>query len=163
MRRFIITVLVATVLHAVACIIAPPFEFGHNRTECFFFALGGGLMAFPIMFAVVLLPLRAGLRRFMPHRTQRTHAIAAALVFWSLATAWVVAHVLSGIPSLPFQHGYLCHWIFWSIFSFAVAISFFWPFGASNRNVSYDRTAMRCSEPGHRATVAIVASRGPGR
>ena len=141
MRRFIITVLVATVLHAVACIIAPPFEFGHNRTECFFFALGGGLMAFPIMFAVVLLPLRAGLRRFMPHRTQRTHAIAAALVLWSLATAWVVAHVLSGIPSLPFQHGYLCHWTFWSIFSFAVAISFFWPSGASNRNVSYDRAA----------------------
>ena len=67
------------------------------------------------------------------------HAIAAALVLWSLATAWVVAHVLSGIPALPFQHGYLCHWTFWSIFSFAVAISFFWPFGASNRNVSYDR------------------------
>jgi hypothetical protein len=108
---------------------------------CFFFAFVGGLMAFPIMFAVVLLPLRAGLRRFMPHRTQRTHAIAAALVLWSLATAWVVAHVLSGIPSLPFQHGYLCHWIFWSIFSFAVAISFFWPFGASNSNSSYDHAA----------------------
>lgn len=34
MKRFIITVLVLTVLHAVACIIAPPFEFGRNRTEC---------------------------------------------------------------------------------------------------------------------------------
>lgn len=32
MRRFIITVLIATVLHAVA------FEFGRNRAECFFFA-----------------------------------------------------------------------------------------------------------------------------
>src|SRR5262245_20459601 len=101
MKRFIITVLIATMLHAAACIIAPPFEFGHNRAECFFFAFVSGLTAFPIMFAVILLPLRAGVRRFMPHRTQRTHAIAAALVLWSLATAWVVAHVLSGIPSLP--------------------------------------------------------------
>ena len=141
MRRFVITVLIATVLHAVACIIAPPFEFAPTRSTCFVYAFVSGLMAFPIMFALLLLPLRAGLRRFMPHRTQRTHAIAAALVLWSLATAWVVAHVLSGIPSLPFQHGYLCHWIFWSIFSFAVAISFFWPFGASNRNSSYDRAA----------------------
>jgi len=141
MRRFIITVLIATVLHAVACIIAPPFEFAPTRFACFLYAFVSGLMAFPIMFALLLLPLRAGLRRFMPHRTQRTHAIAAALVLWSLATAWVVTHVLSGIRSLPFQHGYLCHWIFWSIFSFAVAISFFWPFGASNCNASYDRAA----------------------
>jgi hypothetical protein len=56
MRRFIITVLIATVLHAVACIIAPPFEFGHNRAECFFFASVSGLLGFPVMFAVVLCP-----------------------------------------------------------------------------------------------------------
>src|SRR5215510_15955752 len=47
-RRFIITVLIATVLHAVACILAPPFEFGHSRAECFFYAFVSGLMAFPI-------------------------------------------------------------------------------------------------------------------
>src|SRR5678810_1158660 len=100
MRRFIITVLVATVLHAGACVLVPPFEFAPTRSACFFYAFVSGLIAFPIMFAVLLLPLRAGLRRFMPHRTQHTHAIVAALVLWSLATTWVVAHVLSGVPSL---------------------------------------------------------------
>ncbi len=139
MRRFIVTVLIATVLHAVACIIAPPFEFAPTRAACFFFAFVSGLMAFPIMLALLLLPLRAGMRRFMPHRTQRTHAITAALVLWSLATAWVGAHVLSGVPALPHQHGYLCHWIFWSVFSFVIAISFFWPFGGLNRNSCHDR------------------------
>ena len=103
MRRFIITVLIATVLHAVACIIAPPFEFGHNRAECFFFAFFGGLMAFPIMFAAVLLPLRWGLRRLMPHRTQRAQAIIAGLVLQGMAAAWVFTH-----PTLPHQHGFYC-------------------------------------------------------
>jgi hypothetical protein len=45
-----ITVLVATILHAAACIIAPPFEFGHNRLECFFFAfLSGSFRGFPLL------------------------------------------------------------------------------------------------------------------
>src|ERR1043166_1763983 len=120
MRRFIITVLIATVLHAVACILAPPFEFGHNRAECFFFAFVGGLTAFPIMFAVVLLPLRWGLRRLMPPRMQRARAIVAGLVLLSLATAWVFTH-----PTLPFQHGFGVHWLFWSTVAIAVTISFF--------------------------------------
>jgi hypothetical protein len=120
MRRFIITVLIATVLHAVACIIAPPFEFGHNRAECFFFAFFGGLMAFPIMFAVVLLPLRWGLRRLMPHRTQRAQAIIAGLVLQGVAAAWVFTH-----PTLPHQHGFYVHWLFWCTVAVAVTISFF--------------------------------------
>jgi hypothetical protein len=33
MRRFIITVLIATVLHAIAGILAPPFEFGALKPE----------------------------------------------------------------------------------------------------------------------------------
>ena len=71
MRRFIITVLAATILHAVACIIAPPFEFGHNRTECFFFALAGGLFGFSLIVALVLWPLQWGLRRLVA--PQATH------------------------------------------------------------------------------------------
>jgi hypothetical protein len=39
--RFIITVLVATLLHAVACILLPPFEFAATRPACFFFAFTG--------------------------------------------------------------------------------------------------------------------------
>src|SRR5258705_13607131 len=67
MRRFIITVLVATMLHAIGCILAPPFEFGHSRAECFFFAFVSGIVGFSILFAVLLLPLRAGLRRLPSH------------------------------------------------------------------------------------------------
>lgn len=133
MRRFIITVLVATVLHAVACILAPPFEFGRNRTECFFFAFVSGLFGFPVMFAVVLLPLRWGLRRLMPPTMQRAQAVIAGLVLLSLAAAWVFTH-----PTLPFQHGYWVHWLFWSTVAITVTISFFWPFGIPSRSSSYD-------------------------
>ena len=129
MRRFIITVLIATVLHAVACIIAPPFEFGSNRTECFFFAFVGGLMAFPVMFAIVLLPLHWGVRRLMPQGTQRAQAIVAGLVLQGIAAAWVFKH-----PILPHQHGRFVFWLFWSILGVAVTVSFFWPFGASGGN-----------------------------
>ena len=138
MTRFIITVLIATVLHAVACIIAPPFEFGHNRTECFFFALVGGLMAFPIMFAVVLLPLRAGLRRFMPASTPRTHAVVAFIVLVAIRAAFTLPGQLSGVPALPFQHGYLVHWIFWSVFIFVITVAFFWPFRTQTQSSSHD-------------------------
>ena len=136
MRRFIITVLIATVLHAVACIIAPPFEFGRNRMECFFFAFVGGLTAFPIMFAVVLLPLHWGLRRLMPNRMPHAQAIIAGLVLQSVAAVWVFTH-----PTLPHQHGFYVHWLFWSTVGVAVTISFFWPFGTGGRNSSYDHAA----------------------
>jgi len=85
-KRFIITVLIATVLNAVACIIAPPFEFGHDRVECFFFAFVSDLLGFPVMFAVVLLPLRWGLRRFMPDAMQRAQAVVAGLMLLGVAT-----------------------------------------------------------------------------
>jgi hypothetical protein len=128
MRRFIITVLVATMLHAVGCILAPPFEFGHTRAECFVYAFISGIVAFSILFAVLLLPLRAGLRRFMPDSAPRTHAIVAGIVLYALRVSIILARQLSGVPSLPFQHGYLAQWIFWSVFIIAITISFFWPF-----------------------------------
>jgi hypothetical protein len=62
MIRFGVAVLVATVLHAVACILVPPFEFADTSPACFFFAFTSGLMAFPVLLAVVLLPLQRGLR-----------------------------------------------------------------------------------------------------
>src|ERR1041385_6427110 len=115
-------------LHAIGCILAPPFEFGHSRAECFFFAFVSGLIAFPILFAVLLLPLRAGLRRFMPRSTPHTHAVVAFIVLLAIRAAITLPRQLSGVPALPFQHGYLVHWIFWSVFTFAITIAFFWPF-----------------------------------
>jgi len=128
--RFIITVLVGTILHAVACLLLPPFEFAPTRLECFYGAIRSGLVVFPILFAVLLLPLRVALRRFMPQSTQRTHAIAAAVVLYVLPAVRTLARQLSGVPAEPFEHGYLSQWIFWAVFVFAIAISFFWPFSA---------------------------------
>jgi hypothetical protein len=141
MRRFIITVLVATMLHAVGCILAPPFEFGHSRAECFFFAFVSGIVGFPVLFAAVLLPLRAGLRRFMPASTPQVHAVVAFIVLYVIRAAIILARQLSGIPSLPFQHGYLAEWIFWSVFVVAITVAFFWPFGTKSRHSSYDHAA----------------------
>ena len=116
MKRFVITVLIATMLHAIGCILVPPFEFGHSRAECFFFAFVSGLMAFPILFAVLLLPLRAGLRRFIPASTPHTRAIVAFLVLLAVRAAFTLPRQLSGVPAPPYMHGYLAHWIFWSVF-----------------------------------------------
>jgi hypothetical protein len=127
-KRFIITVLVATMLHAIGCILAPPFEFGHGRAECFFLAFVSGIVAFPILFAAVLLPLRAGLRRFMPASTPHVHAFVAFIVLYAARAAIILARQLSGVPSLPFQHGYFAQWIFWSVFVVVITITFFWPF-----------------------------------
>jgi hypothetical protein len=134
MKRFIITVLIATVLHAVACIIAPPFEFGHNRAECFFFAFVSGLMVFPIMFAILLLPLRAGMRRFMPASRPHTHVIVAFIALMAVRAAFALPRQLSGVPARPHMHGYLANWIFWSVFIAVIAIAFFWPFGTQSRS-----------------------------
>jgi len=132
MKRFIITVLIATVLHAVACILVPPFEFAPTRLACFFWACRSGIVVFPIVFAVLLLPLRAGLRRFMPQSTPQTHSVIAAVVLFVVVAAWILARQLSGVPSPPYEHGYLCQWLFWPLFALVIAISFFWPFGAKN-------------------------------
>lgn len=130
MKRFIITVLVATILHAVACILIPPFEFAPTRVGCFLWACRSGIVVFPILLAVLLLPLRVALRRFMPQSTQRAHAIVAAVVLYVLPAVRTLGRQLSGVPAEPFEHGYLSQWIFWAVFVSAVAISFFWPFGA---------------------------------
>jgi len=136
MKRFIISVLVATVLHAVELIIAPPFEFGHNRAECFFFGFLGGLWGFSLMFALVLLPLQWALRRCLPPQMRRTQAVLAGLVLFGLETAWVFTH-----PVLPYHHGFYVRWLACSIFAIAVTISFFWPFGADGRSSRYGHAA----------------------
>src|SRR5262245_59443669 len=130
MRRFFSTVLIATVLHATACILVPPFEFAPTRPACFFWACRSGIVVFPIVFAVLLLPLRAGLRRFMPQNTGQAHAVVAAVVLFVIVAVWILARQLSGRPSPPYEHGYLSQWIFWPIFACVIALSFFWQFGA---------------------------------
>jgi hypothetical protein len=128
MKRFIITSLVATVLHTMACILLPPYEWGTTRPVCFYYSLRSGLIAFPILFAVLLLPLRAFLRHLMPRSTGRAHAVAAGFVLMLLIAAMILPRQLAGLPVKPFQHSYLCKWIFWSVLVLAVDISFFWPF-----------------------------------
>ena len=122
--------LVATILHAVACILMPPFEFAPTRSACFFYAFVSGLFAFPIIFAVLLLPLRAGLRRVMPNSTQQTHAFVAGVVLFAVVAGMILPNQLAGIPVKPYQQSYLHKWVFWLLLALAVDVSFFWPFGA---------------------------------
>jgi hypothetical protein len=63
----------------------------------------------------------------MPQNTQRTRTIVAAVVLYIPPAIRTLARQLSGVPAEPFEHGYLSQWIFWAIFVFAIAISFFWP------------------------------------
>jgi hypothetical protein len=139
MIRFVITVLVATLLHAVACILVPPFEFAATRPACFFFAFVSGLLAFPVLLAVVLLPLRGGLRRFMPGCAPRTHAVVAGLVLFVLVGAMIAPRQLAGVPVKPYQQSYLHKWAFWLLLAVAVDVSYFWPFGLRARSLSPQR------------------------
>jgi hypothetical protein len=136
--RFTVTVLIATVLHAVACILVPPFEFAPTRPACFFWACRSGIAALPKLFAVVLLPLRAGLRRFMPGSSRRAQAIVAGLVLYILLASLILARQLSGAPAKPYEHSYLDQWIFWSVFSIVVTVSFFWPFGSGSTRATLE-------------------------
>lgn len=129
MRRFIITVLLATVLHAVACILVPPFEFAPTRIACFFWACRSGIVVFPIVFAVLLLPLCAALRWFLSERSPRVHAIVAGFALFIVVAVRILSRQLFGVPAEPYEHGYLSQWIFWSLLVVAITISFFWPFG----------------------------------
>ena len=136
MKRLVITALVATVLHTIACILLPPYEWGASRLECFYYAFRSGLIAFPILFAVLLFPLRAVLRRLMPRSKQRTHAIAAGVVLMLLIALMILPGQLAGVPVKPFQHSYLHKWIFWTVLVLAVVISFFWPFTTRNTSTA---------------------------
>src|SRR5262245_18233941 len=125
MKRFVITVLVATILHAIACILIPPFEFPATRPACLRYGFISGLMAFPIIFALLLLPLRAGLRRFMPHGRPRAQAIVAGFLLFDLIAVMILPHQLAGIPVKPHQHSYFANWTFWLLLALAVDLSFF--------------------------------------
>jgi len=91
-------------------------------------------MVFPVIFALLLLPLRAGLHRFMPNSTQRAHAIVAGLVLFALVAVWILPRQLAGVPVKPYQHSYLYKWVFWLLFALAVDLSYFWPFGTQRLN-----------------------------
>ena len=127
MNRFVITVLAATLLHALACILMPPFEFAPTRPACFFYALVSGLIAFPVIFAVLLLPLRAALPRLMPRATPRSHALLAGAALVALVALMILPRQLAGVPVKPHQQSYPHLWTFWLLFALVVNISFFWP------------------------------------
>jgi len=136
MTRFVTTVLVATLLHAVACILMPPFEFADTRPACFFFAFVSGLMVFPVLLGALLFPLRGALRRLMPGSTPRTHALAAGLVLFAVVAAMIAPRQLAGLPVKPHQQSYLHMWAFWLLLAVAVNVSFFWPFAPPARSLS---------------------------
>jgi hypothetical protein len=123
-----VAVLVGTVVHAVACIIKRPFEFGNlSRIHTFCCAGISGLLSFPLVFAALLMPLRTGLNRFMPRASQRVHAIVAGLGLLGLVGIWIGVRYFSAVELPAYCHGYFWHSLFWVIFVIAVVASFFWP------------------------------------
>ena len=99
-------------------------------SRVFLFCLRFRSHGFPILFAVLLLPLRAGLRRLMPASTPHTRAIAAFIVLLAVHASFTLPRQLSGVPAPLYMHGYLANWIFWSVFIAVITLAFFWPFRA---------------------------------
>jgi hypothetical protein len=127
-RPLIVAVLVGSFIHAMACIVKRPFEFGDgSRIHTFFCAGISGLLSFPLVFAALLLPMRRGLNYFIPKSTQRGHAIIGAVILLALIGTWIGVRFLLGVELPPYCHGYFWHSVFWAIFVFAVVISFYWP------------------------------------
>lgn len=128
LKRLIRAVIVGTIFHAIACIIARPLEFGDgSRLHTFSCAFVSGLLTFPILFAVLLLPLQALLRHCLPRSPQWIHGILVGIVLLVVAAVWILARFFSGITLPPFCHGYLLHSLFWCSFVVVVVAAFYWP------------------------------------
>jgi MFS family permease len=128
LRRLIVATLMGSLLHAVACSIKRPFEFGNgSRIHTFISAGVSGVMTFPIVLAALLLPLRTGVRHFWPRATQRAHGIVAAVALLALVGIWIGVRFVSGIVLPAYCHGYFWHSAFWVSFVIAVVASFCWP------------------------------------
>lgn len=135
LKRLVAAVLVATIFHAVACIIKRPLEFGNStRLHTFLCAFISGLISFPIVFAALLLPLRAVWRLCLPQRTQRTHGIVTALVLLALVAVWILVPFLRGRELPPFCHGYFWHSLFWFCFVIFSVTTFYWPLAAQRQD-----------------------------
>src|SRR5262245_36037875 len=120
-ERLIVAVFVGTIIHAVACIIKRPFEFGNgSRLHTFSCAFISGLLTFPAVFAAFLLPMRAVMRRCIPRATNWMQATIATLALLLLIWAWILIRLLSGVELPAFCHGYFWHSLFWTILVIAV-------------------------------------------
>jgi len=133
MKRFIITVLVATMVHAVFLIVAPPYEFGNTHLQCFASAFISGIVVFPILGAVVLVPFRALVRRLMRRTSPRTQTVVVAVVVLGTIAVLNLVLALRDWTPEPHMHGRLGHLIFTLVFPLSVIISFFWPFESIER------------------------------
>jgi hypothetical protein len=101
-KRLIRSVVAGTVFHAVACIISRPLEFGDgSRLHTFFCAFASGLLTFPILFAALLLPLQAMLRRCLPQNAQWVHGIIAGTALLVVTGIWILASFFSGVTLPP--------------------------------------------------------------
>ena len=135
MQRFVITILVATLVHAIFLIVAPPYEFGHTRLQCFISAFISGITGFPVLGALILLPSRALVRRLMPQQSQKTQTVVVASVVLSGIAIWYFILVKRDWTPPPHMHGLIGHCTFMFVFSLSVITCFFWPFGQDARRV----------------------------
>ena len=123
MRRFFITVVAGALVYTAGSVITPQ----EDSLAVVFAPIVGSIFT-AIAIAVLLLPLRAGLRAFIPQSTPWAHAIVAACVLLALVSA---SCLLLSPTSLP--HGRLSFWALWAIYAVALVVSFFCPFAAHSR------------------------------
>jgi hypothetical protein len=124
MRRFIITVIVGSVIYTGLSVLTQIENPGDDSLGVIFAPIVGIIFS-AVIVVVFLLPLGAGLRHFFPSRTQRTHAIIAASILLALVTVFS----LMGTDS-TFPMGRINFWASWLGYSLALVASIFWPLSA---------------------------------
>src|SRR5437868_6904044 len=103
MRRFIIAAIVGALVYTAGVAIEP-FEGGPMVV----FVPIVGLIFSTILLAVLFLPVRAALRRIMPHAARWSHAAVAGSLF-----LFLVALLTVSLPSAGLSRSSLSFAIFW--------------------------------------------------
>jgi hypothetical protein len=127
MLRFTITVVVGTLFYSAATVVNQILAPGDDNLAAFFAPIAGVIFSATAV-TLLLLPLRAVLRRFLPGASQRSHALVTASVLIALVTGFTFAS-----PQSTFLTGRLSFWAIWAVYALSITISLFWPLAANGK------------------------------
>ncbi len=124
MLRFIITIVVGAMAYTAMNVFDQIQNPSDDNLGAFFSPIAGGIFSV-IVVVVFLLPLRAGLRHFLPGKTQRSHALIASIVLLALVT---IITLMGSASTFPL--GRMSFWVCWASYTLALIASLFWPLSA---------------------------------
>jgi hypothetical protein len=127
MVRFIITVVLGAVFYSAATAIDLVLAPGDDNLAILFAPIVGVIFT-AIVVTLLLLPVRAVLRRFRPGASQRSHALVAAALLCALVTVFSLVGSRTTFPA-----GRLSFWALWTCYSLSVTASFCWPLAAQSK------------------------------